>query len=688
MARGAVAVVGWLVAGVLGCGDDGAVPADAGPIVVDGAPDTGGPTVTEPAAPLPAALPILLPCPEGWSERPAWRAGAPVTCEPWPSERLRECAGAFEQIPGSVGCDRIGSVCPDDGWPAELPASGVIYVRAGETGGTGTREAPFATIDDALAVAVSGTTVALAVGEHEAAVELLDGIALRGACAERTALRAPGADFTTIHVNGVGAAVRNLRITGPGEGIRVRTGEVTIEGVLLEGVAYAGLVVHAEASATGSELVIRRMERHPALGLGIAIPILGGQATLVRSVVDGSRGFGVILDGPAARLTMTDAAIRRTQPEEAGAAGVGIATAAGAELRLSRSVVEHNRVAAISASGEGTRIYLEDVLLRDTEPEAASGQFGVGMSILDGASGEVRRTVVERTRTSGITIFSDTVSTSVTAQDLVVLDTDWDLATSDQGYSLGVLRMASFEGARVLFEAAHTVGVSLYGEAIASVEDLTLRDVRPAPVGVTRGICATVEAGAQLTLRRASIEECHEVGIHVAEGGSLTANDLSVRRLRSRPSDGTFGRGLNVQESTVVLGQARFEDTLEVGVLAFGTGTTVDASDLVVTRTRERDCASVGCPEGEAVTLGMGVVSIGGASVSLSRFAVTHSDLCGLQIGDDATMALSEGLVAHNAIGVNLQNPALDLATLSDRVVYRDNAVNLDATALPTPAPR
>ena len=677
----------WLFACATACGgsDDGE-PADAG-IPYDAgsdAPDASvAPfTIVPPLAP---ANPVFLPCPDGWTERLPWRAAAPVTCEPWPADRIGECTGAFERFPASPGCSRIGSACPADGWPADLPADGVIYVQPGASAGDGTRALPFATIDEALAIATEGTIVALGAGEHEVLAVLGEGIELRGACPEATTLRTPPGGGTTLLLDGVNGRVADLRITGPGEGIRVVGGALSLEGVVIEGASFAGIVSRGGAEVTGERVVIRHMEPDPTVGLGVAVAALGGSVALTHAVFDGAREFGFLVDGATGVVVLADAAIRRMHPTASGDIGVAVALAGGARVSLSGTVVEHAHTGAITVGGAGTRLELDHVLVRNAGPERRTGDFGVGISVFDGASATIRRTVCETARAAGMTIYSEAEPSAVVLEDVVVRAVDPELSTGERGYGIGVLQSATMDARRVLVEQVHTAGVSVFGGADAQIEDLQVLDVRPGAGIAGNGV--TVEASASLALSRARIDRAHEVGVSVFDAAVLDAEDLAIADMRSRLGDGTFGRAINVQDGNVTLARTRIEDALEVGLFAHGATSTVTGTDVSIARTHERDCAAIGCPEGPSITLGNGLVAVGAATITLSRFEVIESELVGVQIGSDATMDLDTGLVARNAIGLNLQNPALDIARLSRDVTYRDNGVNLDSTALPTPAP-
>src|SRR3990172_8535120 len=154
---------GFLVL-VLGCGD-GKKASSSG----DAAPDAGNDAapVFEPTAPEEPALPSFVPCPAGWREV-ADEAGSFDTCDPWPTDGPSSCADDEAQFVGGTGCERIGTACPAGDFAEGLPASGVVYVKAGAAaGGDGSLGAPFATIAEGVAAADSGDVIALSKGTFE-----------------------------------------------------------------------------------------------------------------------------------------------------------------------------------------------------------------------------------------------------------------------------------------------------------------------------------------------------------------------------------------------------------------------------------------------------------------------------------------------------------------------------------------
>ena len=102
-------------------------------------------------------------CPDGWG----WVEVAPGVngCDPYPTGRLEDCGPTGAHFPGEASCRDLDS--GDTEWPRDLPATNVLYVREGASGGDGTIDAPLATLPEALAVAMEGTTIALAPGRYD-----------------------------------------------------------------------------------------------------------------------------------------------------------------------------------------------------------------------------------------------------------------------------------------------------------------------------------------------------------------------------------------------------------------------------------------------------------------------------------------------------------------------------------------
>src|SRR5262249_10892380 len=144
-----------------------------------------------------------------------------TTCEPAEPPAPVACDAGSAQLYGDAACTPIGTACPPSGWPDNLPAGAVIYVRAGAAPrGDGSLARPFAPLNAALPHTPSGATIAVGVGTLSDRMITLNGVTLIGACASGTHLLA--ADPTVpalISVGPLGATVKNFDLGGAGSAI-------------------------------------------------------------------------------------------------------------------------------------------------------------------------------------------------------------------------------------------------------------------------------------------------------------------------------------------------------------------------------------------------------------------------------------------------------------------------------------
>lgn len=673
------------------CGDDDAARdggVDAGSdaaIVLDG----GQPT--PPAPPAEAALPVLTPCPPGWSERAPSREGAPAACEPWPIDATPACAPSQAWFPGASGCEHVGAACPIGEWPEGLPAgTPVRYVRSGAAGGDGSIDAPFGTIDEALAGAAPGTTIALARGDHVAGITVAADVTLWGACPDATTLRTTAAP-TVVTVTAGTTTIRDLRIVGPGEGVRV-SGDAgaVLSGVVVDGASRVGIVATGGARLSGERLVVTGTAAGASGELGYGAAAIGGASlSLAFSWIERSVEMGVFVDDAPTTLSLTDVAIVDTQP---GSTGLGIAVGVGhgAVADIARVVAETSRGAALVTQGGENVLRASDIVVRKTLP-MPDGTSGVGLTVLDGTMAEVRRALFEQNRLSGIAVSGASIRAAALLEDIVVIATE--AQDGMQGAGIAVLEVGDVDGRRIWLESNRVAGLGVTHTGFARIEDLTILDTRPQSDEGELGLGIAIENGGVADITRARVEQSTEIGVHVRLRGMLTARDLIVRDTRSS-ARGTMGRGLNVQGATASITRALFERNAEVSLFASDefdpmTGEPNEgrlaATDVVVRDTQPAACVVDAC-SGRAG--GSGAVSVNGASLDLERFEIADSVFCGVQVGPDAEMDLLDGVVSGNEIGANVQNPRLDVSRLSNGVRYVDNRLTFDSTGLPLPESR
>ncbi len=595
--------------------------ADAATDAPPADPDAGVPA---PAAPEP---PRLEPCPAGWRVIP----GEVSICSPLPQDGAPDCAEDEAFFPGGAGCEPVGAPCPAEGDYAEdLPDGAVVwYVRAGAGGGgDGSLGAPFGTIEEGIDAASDGDVVALSRGEYAEAVVVPEGVALRGACPAETRLttdRAVGsAGVVTVHASG--ASLSGVTLAGPGPGLWVegRDATLAVEGVVIAGTDFTGILVGGGGTLTGGSVLVRDVHSQAVPGVsGVGVLVdARGALELERVAFERTGGTAVVAVGT--RVVLRDVAIRDGLGEDPPARGVEAQLGAAVELR--RLWMSRQRGAAILAFDMDTEIVIEDAFIEDTASNV-DGDGGRGLSLVDGARATVRRTTFTGQRE--LAVIADLPSSAVTLEDVVI--------TGTQGS-----------------EAAGTGGSGL-----------------------------VVQSGATATATRVLLAENRGAGLlAISEGTTVTLADVAVIDTLSLASEGDQGTGIHVQQAALTGVRVRAAGNRQAGVVAIADAI-VSLEDLDVADTLERACAADTCA---GVGFGDGVVSSLGAAVELRRFRIAGSARVGVTVADGA-LDLHEGEVSGCPIGASVQTEDFDLQRLYDAVVFRDNDRNLDRSQIGVPAP-
>lgn len=633
VALGALALVG---AGAC----DGAPPpaADAG--IDAGAPDLlrldAGvlpPLAIAPPAPAAeAALPAppqLAPCAAGWQGRDG-------ACFP-ALDDAPACAAGEHAF--ATGCARVGSACPADGWPAELPTDRpVIFVAPGGGLGAGTREEPLGLIPTALARLGGHGVVALAAGVHRADALWLDGdVEVRGACAEGTRIEslteAPNNLITLVErpsLRDVTVAAAN----GPAIVVGDARADAHVEGVVVERARGGGVLVAGLGVATLAGVVVRGIAPLDAWG-GASNGVWadrGARITMERVLVEALDGVGLAVADSS--VDARDVTIRETRERAADPFSACVGVWAEATLRLEGALLERCPTGGVVAGGEGTRVELDAVLVRDT-PGQSDGRRGAGV-LVDQAAVTVRGSAFLRNRSAGI--LADRATLEVT--DALVADTlpSRDGTVDGQGIFLGVGTAATI--ARVHVERVRTAGLSTaWGAgATADVADLTVRSPRRAPGGV-EGAGVQCFFDTRCALERVLVEDAEGRGLELA--GEVTGTDLVVRDVRGVPR-GSPGSGIQVV-GTARLERVRVERASSEAIKVYGSGDAV-LSDVVLRATR---------PD-RFLILGNGIWVTEGGHLELTRAVLEDMRFSG---------------VAVDGVHPELRHPSS--AVLSDVVIRR-----------------
>jgi len=610
------------------CAGCGAEPRrDAGE---DAGPDDAG---FEPPAPEPPASPVLTPCPKGWRE--VADADGAATCDPYPEGGAKACGADEAHFPGEPACTRIGRPCPVGDFPEDLPAgSTAIYVRPGAVGGDGREASPYGSIAEALADATDGAIVALAKGTYDEVVTLARPVTLRGACvAETIVTSSVPSDFDatiTIAFRG-GARLEDLTVSGERTAVRVSGDAVAaeMESVLVDGAAVIAVEVGAGASLAAHSIVVRGTRSSSRRDFGSALEVFGAaHATVSRAIFEDNRTVGLLSAEPGSDLEAMDVVVRRTSTSEGALDfGFGIQVQGGARAVVSRALFEGNHSAGMNSALPGSELFATDVIVRGTEAREQDDEAGYGLEVFAGARAEVSRAVLDGNRATGAVALDE--ETEIVLSDVVVRDTRARLRDGDAGYGIDVQ------------DGAH-------GD-------------------VSRALLARCGATALLAL---------------GAGANLVAEDVTVRDTLGRESDRAGGYGVTVENAALLtLTRARVDGSRGVGIVASGVGATAELADVDVVGTLEQECAALGTCNG----FGTGLAALDTGTLDVTRFRSSDAVMCGVQVAAFGQADLHVGVISGNAIGANLQFEGFDPRRLQDGVIYRDNEVTFDTSALPVP---
>jgi hypothetical protein len=416
-------------------------------------------------------------------------------------------------------------------------------------------------------------------------------------------------------------------------------------------------------------------------------------------------------------VAIEDLVVTDTLPSDSdGSMGWGIMATKGAEVAITRVLIERSRGRAVRVDGTGfpaaASVSLSRVVVRDTMSDQADLTGGLGLDAAGNSNAVLNTALFVRNREDAISIMGakDEPPTTALLENVVVRDTL--PRETDPVYSTGLLVIDSPDVTvrRALFErsgelAIFANGYKLQGQTALTAEDIVVRDTKVTDPGREGGYGLVALDGLDVTVRRALFDRNTDTATlaGIMPGGqkmSLVLEDSVVRATKSRQTDLRFGRSLGVQDgaaaalSRVVLDQNR-DVGIWVGAGEEGAPSSLAASDLAITGTRRAACGDL--PEGEpgscsekGVSKGAGTALsvVRGSTASLERFVFTGNQMCGIQIARDGATTASHGDISGNAIGVNIQVKGYDLTTVfSPTVRVHDNDTNTDLSDLPVPDP-
>jgi hypothetical protein len=604
-------------------------------------------------------------CPAGWLDAPGFTnedgdEQVPDEVAPFracaPPDRVVCPTGAFQRT-GEVACHAVGEACPAGDFPDGLPATNVIYVLEGASGGDGTQANPFGTLAEAYVAASDGATIAIGKGTYPEALSIDRALTLWGACASEVLIVAPAPaepeDATkpstlvgAVDVrNGGDVSARNLTITGARIGLRVYgSASLRAVGVHLSAATRAGVRVDA-GTAELEDVLIDNTQ--PAAdhtdGDGLRVTS-GANVTVSGAALMTNRFLGIGVVSPGTTVELDDVIVAGTEARELDKNfGRGIEIDDGAVVTAQRLILESNRdmalVCAGGTSSATTELHLTDAVVRDTRPREKGNAFGNGAAFIARASATLQRVVFERNRDVAVVAFPGQGDPpSVKMEDTIIRDTQSRLSDGRFGRGLLAEDGATVEVDRAVFARNINAGVMADTTAGLAGATITLHDVvvsdtralEDGPVEEAGGWGVIVQDASNVVAERVLVEDSRDFGVRGTAGAgegppTLTLSDLTVRGTTAR-GDGENGNGaIAANGATMTLSRALFDGNHEVGVLAYSqageTRTVLRASDLTIKNT---------LPNSIDGTSGLGLAAVNGVDVTVERALVEGNRFAGM----------------------------------------------------------
>jgi hypothetical protein len=577
-------------------------------------------------------------CPEGWG----WTEVAPGLngCDPYPTGHIEDCGPTGAHFPGEAGCRDLDS--GDTEWPSDLPTTNVLYVREGASSGDGTRALPFATLPEALAAAVEGTTIALAPGRYDtgqgpevaAAPGTFDtlshlnqpGVRLRGTSVANTTLYSnrptvpegsPG-DTAMLVVEAEGVEITDLRFDSAHPAVDIRSGgDATVRRVVLDG-TLSGLAASAGGVGVFEDVLAAGWTRLPV------VLALGGSITLRRAVLrDDGMANTIGSEGTRSSVSVEDVAVL-----DANSAFIA---ANGGEVDATRVAVVAPR-SALVAGGTGARIHGRWLHL-DRIPPTATGVFvreGGAIELEDlvapGVSGSPGEVSILGSR-AGSTL---SVSRGVLAGTRPGLVVEGTVLLSDV-ISVGANNHVEARGAtadvtlnRVELSGGPAYGIYAESSARVSAFNLSIHDVTP--------YSAIYAWGASVQIERAVLER-GQSGLYAYGGAEATLTDVVIRDMTESDATWTIA-GLVASGATVTATRVLVERVAGVSATAFDPGASLHFEDVSLREFR-------GAPGNSR---GIGLYRDGAPS-SVRRVEISDGNGVGMNTSSDAHI---EDLFIHD----------------------------------------
>ncbi len=442
-----------------------------------------------------------------------------------------------------------------------------------------------------------------------------------------------------------------------GGGVISIRSRLTIEDAIIEHLSQSGITSYG-----GGELVARRvLVRDVDLNTGRGVQVGEDTSALLERVeIEATSDAALLAQG---EVVARDLVLTGTR---------GLSVPPPGVLTIERALLRDSHSLGLRVPAGG-RLIASDVRIFDVSPDAA-GMFGYGVE-LQSATAEMSRVEIVRAHSAALTVLH---GSELTIDDLVVRDTSSQPASGDLGSAIAMQEASSVSGARWRFDGNREAGIVVRDLSTLRVTDLDVRDTRTNETTTRNGMALYV-ADASAEVERGYFEGNKAVGAF-CRGGTILLRDSEI--LHVEPSgDPTVPRAIGVQDGCVVeLQRVWVHDQVGTGLVVIGEGARLVGDEVALTDIE----TSTSCVRDDCTAYGIAAATFDQGAIELTRFAIERSGLCGVYASSAGELALSDGRVADCGVGVCMDGEP-ELSGLTDGVLYERNGQALSTIHVPVP---
>ena len=353
---------------------------------------------------------------------------------------------------GKSDCQPFGTPCPDGEWP-EVPGDlstfgNIIYVKAHTEGNDnnvndsgnneninnqnaqndnndtnsnnnsenednnendmGSIDFPFNTIGKAVNTAVDGDVVLIGEGTYDETVTIDKDLSLIGLCVQKskifvTELNTTIQSAAVIITGNAKANLFNLEIGGNQQGILINSLDAFLktDGVWINNAARQGILAYPGKASINNSIIsgtkyITDGDKGTGIYLGIKSEIESENLLIENNFVNGIYVNDSIFNS-------FNSVIRNTQPTfKTQSDGVALCLDSNSSSNVKNFLIEKNHLASIYIYDDGGSVEMENSIIRLTQPEKSSLNYGMGIQIHLNSMFKCKQCLIDRNLSTGV----------------------------------------------------------------------------------------------------------------------------------------------------------------------------------------------------------------------------------------------------------------------------------------------